>query len=201
MNPHFLYNALNTLQGLIYTKKVDEAGTFVSMFSDHLRHTLNMSEKQMITLRDEIESLFVYLELEKLRFGDDFHFEIKKESNVSDLVQIPSMIIQPFVENAVKHGLLNKKGRKNVRIHFMLLENQLLQISIVDNGIGREQSNLLNLQRKDKPKSFATKAIENRIDLLNKQSKHQITIRIDDLKDKNLPTGTAVYLVIPLKFD
>lgn len=201
MNPHFLYNALNTLQGLIYTKKVDEAGTFVSMFSDHLRHTLNMSEKQHITVREEIQSLLVYLELEKLRFGNDFHFEIEKESTVSDLIQIPSMIIQPYVENAVKHGLLNKKGTKKVRIHFTLIENKFLQISIVDNGIGREQSNLLNLQRKDKPKSFATKAIENRIDLLNKQSKNQISIRIDDLKDQGLPVGTAVFLIIPLILD
>lgn len=201
MNPHFLYNALNTLQGLIYTKKVDEAGTFVSMFSDHLRHTLNMSDKQNITIREEIESLFVYLELEKLRFGDDFNFEIEKESTVSDLIQIPSMIVQPYVENAVKHGLLNKKGTKKVRIHFSLIENRLLQISIVDNGIGREQSNLLNLQRKDKPKSFATKAIENRIDLLNKQSKNRISIRIDDLKEQGLAVGTAVFLMIPLKLD
>jgi LytS/YehU family sensor histidine kinase len=192
---------LNTLQGLIYTKKVDEAGTFVSMFSDHLRHTLNMSEKQHITVREEIQSLLVYLELEKLRFGNDFHFEIEKESTVSDLIQIPSMIIQPYVENAVKHGLLNKKGTKKVRIHFTLIENKFLQISIVDNGIGREQSNLLNLQRKDKPKSFATKAIENRIDLLNKQSKNQISIRIDDLKEQGLPVGTAVFLIIPLKLD
>lgn len=196
MNPHFLYNVLNSLQGLVYSNKANEAGTYVSMFSDHLRHTLDISGKQWVTVKEETESLEVYLELEKLRFGDDFHYEIRKQKDVSDYLKIPSMIVQPFVENAVKHGLLNKKGDKKVSVCFDLVEDNRLQISVTDNGIGREQSYLINKQRKDKPKSFATQAIENRIDLLNQQYHNAVSLEIIDLKEKGIAVGTAVYLRI-----
>lgn len=197
MNPHFLYNVLNSLQGLIYSNKVNEAGTYVSMFSDHLRHTLNISEKQYVSVKEEIESLTVYLELEKLRFGDDFHYQINKDPEVSDSFQIPSMIIQPFVENAMKHGLLNKKGEKQVFVRFTQNEKGWIDIVIQDNGIGREQSRLFNEKRKDKPASFATKAIDNRIDLLNKQLKKKISIEITDVSDNGHALGTLVHIKIP----
>lgn len=201
MNPHFLYNALNSLQGLIYSRKVDEAGTFVSMFSDHLRYTLSMSEKQFVSVRDELESLSIYLELEKLRFGDDFQYTIEKHPSVSDRILIPSMIIQPYVENAVKHGLLNKRGEKKVSVVFSELNPNSIQVSIVDNGIGREHASRLNLQRKDKPKSFATEAINNRIELLNQQYKDPISLQIVDLISNGISAGTAVYIQIPTTFE
>lgn len=203
MNPHFLYNVLNSLQGLIYSKKVNEAGTYVSMFSDHLRNILNMSEKQQVSIKEEIEGLRIYLELEKLRFGADFKYEIQKDSDIGDHLSIPSMILQPYVENAVKHGLLNKRGEKLVSIRFKKHDDDYISVSITDNGIGRDESQRINQMRKDKPQSFATKAIDNRIDLLNKQLKKQISLTIHDLKENGRPTGTAVMFNIPIdhKYD
>lgn len=198
MNPHFLYNVLNSLQGLIYSNKVNEAGNYVSMFSDHLRYTLSISDKQMITIKEEMESLDIYLRLEKLRFGDDFNYSIQKESEVNEQFKIPSMILQPFVENAVKHGLLNKKGEKNVLIHFSLIDLQTIQIVVRDNGIGREKSYVLNRNRKDKPTSFATGAILNRIELLNQHLEKKMSLVFHDLVENGVSTGTEVIIKIPI---
>jgi ligand-binding sensor domain-containing protein len=198
MNPHFLYNVLNSLQGLIYSNKANEAGNYVSIFSDHLRNVLKMSDKQWVTLKEEIDSLEVYLELEKLRFGDDFNYTITKQQNIDELIKIPSMILQPYVENSVKHGLLSKNGDKKVAIQFELETPTVLKVSIIDNGIGREKSAIINKQRKDKPKSFATQAIDSRIDLINKQLKTPIVLEIIDLKNNELAAGTAVYFKIPI---
>jgi len=200
MNPHFLYNVLNSLQGLIYSKKVNEAGNYVSMFSDHLRNILNMSEKQQVSIKEEIDGLRIYLELEKLRFGADFKYEIQKDAGLGDLLSIPSMILQPYVENAVKHGLLNKKGEKWVSVKFKKQDDDYISVSITDNGIGRDESQRINQMRKDKPLSFATKAIDNRIDLLNKQLKKQISLTIHDLKENERPVGTAVLFNIPIEY-
>jgi ligand-binding sensor domain-containing protein len=197
MNPHFLYNVLNSLQGLIYSNKVNEAITYISMFSDHLRHTLKISETQYISIKEEIESLTTYLELEKLRFGDEFQYQIIKNPGVSDLFEIPSMIIQPFVENAMKHGLLNKNGDKRLIIRFVQNQKEWIEIFIQDNGIGREKSRLINQKRKDKPTSFATKAIDNRIDLMNKNLKKKISLEITDITENRVVTGTLVHIKIP----
>lgn len=198
MNPHFLYNVLNSLQGLIYSNKVNEAGNYVSMFSDHLRHTLDMSDKQLISVQEELESLEIYLKLEKLRFGEEFQFTLFRDPAVDESAKIPSMIVQPFVENAVKHGLLHKKGDKHVHVSFTRLNAQTIEIVIRDNGIGREKAQQLNLLRKDKPKSFATGAILNRIDLLNAHFKQQIRLTISDLSVGGHATGTEVSIQIPL---
>lgn len=197
MNPHFLYNVLNSLQGLIYSKKINEAGTYVSKFSDHLRYTLNMSDKQQVTIKEEIESLNIYLELEKLRFGDDFIYQLIKNSDVNDYSKIPALIVQPFVENAVKYGLLNKKGDKKLFLLFENINNNI-KVTIQDNGIGRAASYKINEKRKDKPSSFATIAIYSRIELINRQRKQEIKIDITDLYDNNIACGTKVELYIPI---
>lgn len=198
MNPHFLYNVLNSLQGLIYSNQMNQAGNYISIFSDHLRNILNMSDKQWVSLKEEIDSLKIYLDLEKLRFGEDFTYQINLESNIDNSITIPSMILQPYVENAVKHGLLNKTGDKKVSINFKLFNANTLEVAIIDNGIGREKSYIINSKRKDKPKSFATKAIDSRIDLLNQQLKQNILLDIIDLKDNDKAIGTAVYFKIPI---
>lgn len=201
MNPHFLYNVLNSLQGLIYSKKINEAGDYVSKFSDHLRRVLDFSAKQEITLKQEIEGLQLYLELEKLRFGDDFRFEIFKKNSIDETTMIPTMIIQPFVENAVKHGLLNKHGEKVVKIQFELSETKALKIEIIDNGIGRKAAGLINSKRKDKPNSFALSAIEGRIKLLSNYYKNPIVFSAEDILHESIVAGTKITLLIPPKKD
>lgn len=201
MNPHFLYNVLNSLQGLIYSKKINEAGDYVSKFSDHLRRVLDFSSKQEISLKQEIEGLQLYLELEKLRFGDDFSFEILKKNTIDDSILIPTMIIQPFVENAVKHGLMNKQGEKIVKILFELSEANTLKIEIIDNGIGRKAAETINSKRKDKPSSFALSAIEGRINLLSNYYKSPIVFTASDVLHESIVAGTKITLLIPPKKD
>ena len=198
MNPHFLYNVLNTVQGLVYGNRKTEAGALLGNFSDLMRKTLNSSDKQLLPLKDEIENIRLYLELEKARFdeGFDYHIGIL---NIEDLTEIyvPSLLLQPFIENAVKHGLMHKKGTKRVDIKFEPLNESFL-ITIEDNGIGRQQSMEINQRTKSKPSSFATAAFNDRMELFNKLYKRKITFQIiDKIDERNNPTGTKVVIVIP----
>ena len=198
MNPHFLYNVLNTVQGLVYGNRKAEAGALLGNFSDLMRKTLHSSDKQLIPLRDEIENVRLYLELEKARFDEGFEYHIGV-INIDDLsaIQVPSLLLQPFIENAVKHGLMHKKGTKRVDIKFEQKPGGL-GVTIEDNGIGRQQSMEINQRSKTKPASFATVAINERIDLLNSLYKQNIVYEVVDKTDeRHNPTGTKIMLLIP----
>ncbi|OWP77194.1 sensor histidine kinase [Flavobacterium oreochromis] len=202
MNPHFFFNALNTLQSYIVANEKKEAIEYLSKFSNLTRTILEMTEKDWITIADEIKTLRLYLEIEKARFEEDFLFSIKRESALDiDTYKIPSMLLQPYVENAVKHGLLHKLGRKELQIHFTL-QNNSLKILIDDNGIGRKKSHELNEIKNKKHQSFATNALQNRINLLNEYNQKNISIEIiDKLTEHQLPNGTLVIIQIPLEHD
>ncbi|MEN9598139.1 MAG: hypothetical protein RL596_450 [Bacteroidota bacterium] len=198
MNPHFLYNVLNTVQGLVYDNKKIEASNLLGNFSDLMRKTLESSEKQLQTLKDETENLRLYLELEKARFDGDFSYQIQIDL-IDDLsiLLIPSLLLQPLAENAVKHGLMHKQGAKLLTISFNAVQEGML-IQIDDNGIGRKQSMIINERNKNKPKSFATKALDERVTLFNKL--YAIPIRysiIDKLDNNDQSLGTCVELLIP----
>jgi ligand-binding sensor domain-containing protein len=198
MNPHFLYNVLNTVQGLVYGNRKTEAGALLGNFSDLMLKTLNASDKQLLSLQDEIENVRLYLELEKARFDEGFEYHIGI-INIADLSEIfiPSLLLQPFIENAVKHGLMHKKGPKRVDIKFEP-SDESFKITIEDNGIGRMQSMEINQRTKSKPASFATAAFNERMDLFNRLYKRKITFEIiDKFDERNNPTGTKVVIVIP----
>jgi ligand-binding sensor domain-containing protein len=198
MNPHFLYNVLNTVQGLVYGNRKTEAGELLGNFSDLMRKTLQASDKQLLPLQDEIENLRLYLELEKARFDEGFSYKIDIV-NIDDLTSIfiPSLMLQPFAENSVKHGLMHKQGSKKVEI---LFEKQLdgLTVIIDDNGIGRLHSMEINQRSHNKPFSFATVALNERMDLFNRLHKQKITCRIiDKIDERQESQGTRIELFIP----
>lgn len=198
MNPHFLYNVLNTVQGLVYGNRKTEAGELLGNFSDLMRKTLQASDKQLLPLKDEIENIRLYLELEKARFDEDFFYKIDVVG-VDDLsdIYIPSLMLQPFVENSVKHGLMHKQGQKKVEIRFEKKPDGL-RVVIDDNGIGREHSMEINKRSKNKPFSFATIALNERMELFNRLYKQKMSSVIIDKTDENkYPTGTKVELYIP----
>ncbi|MBC7720382.1 MAG: histidine kinase [Pedobacter sp.] len=200
MNPHFIFNILNTIQGLIYTNDKNRATIYIGKFSELVRNILHNSHLQEITLREEIEQLTLYLDLEKIRFENDFNILIEVDTDLDkDNILIPPILIQPFVENAIVHGLFHKKGKKNLHIQFKKeILNDYIKIIINDNGIGRDNSNKLNLERK-KHTSFAVSAIKKRIDLINQTLKKQICIEILDNKDdQENATGTTIVLSIPI---
>lgn len=198
MNPHFFYNALNTIQSYILANDKKQAVTYLSKFSSLTRNILEMTEKEFISLSEEITTMSLYLDIEKARFDEDFEYEINTE-NIPDLdYKIPSMLLQPYVENAVKHGLLHKSGLKKLAIVFSK-NNDKIRIEIDDNGIGRQKSAELNAIKNKNHNSFATNAMQNRIDLLNKNKTNKITINfIDKLNQSKQSLGTTVVIEIPI---
>ena len=199
MNPHFFYNALNTIQSFILSNDKKQAVNYLSKFSTLTRTILEMTEKDLVSITEEIKTLSLYLDIEKVRFNDDFNYEILADSNVdTDNIKIPSMFLQPFVENAVKHGLLHKTEEKKLKIHFEKVADQI-KISIDDNGIGRKKSNELNQIKNNKHQSFATNAMQNRVNLLNQFTQKNISIEyIDKQNQNNQSLGTTVVFVIPI---
>lgn len=198
MNPHFLFNVLNAVQGLIYSNQKNKATDYLGKFSDLMRKILDSSDKNEVTIEKEFETIDLYVSLEKARFEDDFEYKITFPENI-DLSQykIPSMIIQPFVENAIKHGLMHKEGPKRLEIKAEIL-NDIWCFTIDDNGIGRKASEIIN-QKIKKHISFATKAIENRVRLINKTTNITIDIETIDKKSKlEEPLGTRIKIYIPI---
>lgn len=200
MNPHFFYNALNTLQSFILSNEKRLAIDYLSKFSNLTRTILEMTEKDFISISEEIKTLQLYLDIEKGRFDEDFSYEIHVGKNIDqESIKIPTMLLQPYVENAVKHGLLHKQGDKKVAISFEIQNNEL-HIGIDDNGIGRQKSSALNQIKNKNHQSFATEALQNRIALLNEYNHKNIALKIIDKHNlQNQPTGTLVEIIIPLE--
>lgn len=202
MNPHFLYNALNTVQGLVYSNQTNQAAHLLGLFSLLMRKSLEGSEIPYLALRDEIELLQVYLKLEVARFiGQDFQYAIRTEQ-VQDLLdfQIPSMLIQPFVENAIKHGLLHQSGKKRLDILFEPAQEGIV-VSITDNGIGREKAEEIQQRRAKKLNHFTMNTTAQRIELLNKMGMFAVKLSVLDLYDEGQsPMGTRVLIhILPQK--
>jgi ligand-binding sensor domain-containing protein len=201
MNPHFMFNILNAFQGLIYSNQKTKANEYLGVFSDLMRKTLDISDKREISICEELEAIDLYISLEKARFTEN-EFEYILETHDKEELKkfaIPSLILQPFIENAIKHGLLHKQGEKTLKLSISKENNQYWRFEIQDNGIGRKHSLELNKNLK-KHNSFATKAIDSRISLINRLNKNQIQIEVIDLKSSdNMALGTRVILKIPIK--
>ena len=192
MNPHFIFNSLNSIQDLVLQQDGKNAYNYISKFAFLVRKILHFSEVDFIDLEEEIKVLDVYLELEKLRFHSGFEYIISSE--VDDDVELPPMIVQPFVENAIKHGLLHKEGNKKLTIHFAL-QNEQLTCTVADNGIGREASKKIKQRKTAQHESFSVKSIENRFEIMRKIYGNHLGVDFEDLT----PSGTKVMLKLPVK--
>ena len=193
MNPHFMFNTLNSLQDLIVNNDIKASNYYLSKFSNLLRKVLETSSQTEISLKTEIDLLETYLQLEKLRFGEEFNFRIDLDAEIDpEEVYLHPMLLQPFVENAIKHGLMHIKGARELLIRFQSQDGVLCIID--DNGVGREKA--AYFKRRDQPQhlSFATEASQKRVELINKMNRNQISFRIID---KPEGTGTRVEIHIP----
>ncbi len=203
MNPHFIFNSLNAIQESIVMQDFDTAYQYLSKFSKLLRQVLNNSEKDFIPLKDEIEVNQLYLELESLRFKRSFNYSLSVEDNIDpETIRFPSLLLQPFIENAIWHGLMHKQGEKKLDISFFL-ENNHLECVIEDNGIGREKSAEIKKNKLGSQyfESKGTKLSGQRIHLLNETGHAKASIRIDDLKnERGEAKGTKVTLKLPLDY-
>ncbi|ANH59283.1 tetratricopeptide repeat-containing sensor histidine kinase [Dokdonia donghaensis] len=200
MNPHFIFNALNSIQEYIILNEKNLAGDYLGKFADLMRRYLQYSDAGHINLQQEIESLKMYLDLEALRFGEDFKYQVQLDETLNpELIKIPTMLIQPYVENAIKHGLLHKEINKKLHISFTQNTNKTISCTITDNGIGREASSKIKSKVKNLQPSFSSQANANRLNLLNEREDVQVGVQIRDLKDtQGISTGTQVVIVIPI---
>lgn len=199
MNPHFIFNALNSIQEYIILNEKNLASAYLVKFSRLIRMYLEHSQEQYISLAKEIKALELYLELEKDRFEDSLEYQllVAKDINTAQ-IQIPSIFIQPYVENAIKHGLLHKTSDRKLNISFELAKKDELICTIQDNGIGRVASEDIKKQQRIYHKSYATKANAKRIDLINLTRTKKITISVEDLYTKEQEsTGTLIHINIP----
>lgn len=195
MNPHFIFNSLNSIQDLVLKGDVDNSYSFITKFSNLIRRTLTYSDQEFIEFEQEIKLIELYLSLEKLRFGDALKFEIDVD-NVEDIL-IPPMLIQPFIENALVHGLLHREGEKRLSIRFKLEET--LQCVIEDNGVGRAKAKEIKIRQRSEHESFSGHAIKKRFSILSSRFKEELGFKYEDLTENGLPSGTRVTLSIPVK--
>ena len=195
MNPHFIFNALNSIQDLILKEEVEKSYNYITKFANLVRKTLNYSGKDFIDFEDEIGLLEIYLELEKLRFKDNFEVQLKY-GDIEEII-IPPMIVQPFVENAIKHGLLHKEGHKKLEIIFQ--QTEILTCTVRDNGIGRKKARQIKARQKAYHESFSLKAIRSRFEILKSIYKTEIGIEIKDLFKNDTPVGTEVIIKLPFR--
>lgn len=198
MNPHFLFNSLNSIHRYILENNSEASSKYLAKFSKLMRLILDISQKQYISLDQELKSLSLYLELESMRFKDSFLYRIEVDPDIitSDY-EIPTFIIQPFIENAIWHGLMFKQGEKKLMIKIDL-DNDYLIVQIEDNGIGRDQSKLKNKSKNEKT-SLGINITKKRLELINETSKDKFKIEIIDLVENNKPTGTKVLVQFPKK--
>ena len=205
MNPHFIFNCLSVIQGIIYKKENETAVKYLSHFSDLTRQILEYSRLEYIVLQVEITMISNYLELQSLRFPEKFTWKINQEGiDENEEIMIPPMLAQPFIENAIQHGFVNIFASGLIEISYKV-ENNILYYTIVDNGIGRKKSDELKKQTKSvkskKHISIATSIGEERIKNINSTlpKNNQLSISIIDLYDEaGNAKGTKVILSIPI---
>ena len=199
MNPHFLFNSLNAIQECIITQQTDAAVSYLAKFSKLVRLILENSESQTISLAKEIETLYLYLDVEGLRFAEKFKYQINVKTHLDpSLLSIPPMLVQPYAENAIWHGLLNKNGERFLKIDFSSDDDSLF-VSIEDNGIGRQKADSFKNPTKKEHTSLGMKLTSERINILNELNPTDAKAEIEDLFDKKgNSAGTRIKLTLPL---
>ncbi|MBL4754478.1 MAG: histidine kinase [Flavobacteriales bacterium] len=198
MNPHFIFNALNTVQLFIIENDKKQAYEYLEKFGVLIRKTLEFSREKSIRLQEEIDLLQLYLELESKRFEGKFDFRIQVAETVEvSMLRIPPMLIQPYVENAIRHGIMHKAGKGNIWVKVNSGDGHL-KIVVEDDGVGRVVSAKMNAYRSTH-KSLGTGITQERIMLLNQMGAGEFSVKIIDLKeDDGNSCGTQVELNIPL---
>ena len=192
MNPHFIFNSLNAIQNLILNNKNDQANDYLIKFSKLIRKILESNTADSIPLTLEIDILNRYFEIEELRFEEKFLHKIQTQTGFNPSnIEIPIMMVQPFVENAIWHGLMNKKGDKHLHIYFEIRDEIYLLCTIEDNGTGRQYNTLSTTDRKP----LATIFVQNRLELFNKIYNLKCSLSITDKINEG---GTVVKLLLPI---
>ena len=201
MNPHFIFNALNSIQSYVMTHDAITANSYLSKFANLIRMFLDSSRSKYISLHEEIKLLNIYIEMESLRFEDKFDYSIIVGPEVNKYIEIPTMILQPFVENAINHGLRYKRVKGILKIHFYY-ENDFLICKMEDNGVGRKIAKEIQSKTRKGYKSQGLKITAERLVTYNKINESNIGFSINDLhnniNENEDDIGTVVEVRFPL---
>ena len=196
MNPHFIFNALNSVNSYIAKSDEKSANKYLSDFSKLMRLVMENSKYDFVSLDTEVNTLELYLSLEHFRFKEKFDYTFNIGADIAtDTFEIPPMFIQPYIENAIWHGLRYKEAKGFLNVIFEK-DNQNLKVTVEDNGIGRKESKKLKTKFQKENVSTGLKNIENRVDIINKIYKTKISIDIKDF-DIEKQSGTIVTMIIP----
>ncbi len=199
MNPHFIFNTLNSIQYYMYQHDKLATNNYLTKFSSLMRKVLENSQHTSVPLRDELDALKLYLELEKIRFKEKFEYNIKIDEEIDIILfKVPTMLIQPYVENSICHGLMPREEKGLVKID-LKLKKDYISCVIEDNGIGREAANEIKVKSEINHYSLGTRITSSRLDLVNALYGTSLRTVYTDLKnEKGEPEGTRVEIHIPI---
>jgi len=201
MNPHFIFNSLSSIQSFIFENNPVEAGSYLSRFAELIRSILYNSREEYITLENEIKTLKNYFELQQLRYNHKFDFEIDMDPEIfPEDISIPPMIAQPFIENAVEHGIKYIEEKGLITVSFTLMDDSML-LTVEDNGIGIKAAKNIKNKKASEHKSLATIITHERINILNKGRRKKLySMQVQDTTDASgKVNGTRVKLIIPFQ--
>ena len=199
MNPHFIFNCLNSIKLYAVDNNADSATEYLGKFSRLMRLVLENSKSDLISLTQEIETLQLYMDMEAMRFKEKMRYEINVAKNVDmDYIEIPPMLIQPYVENAIWHGLMSKEDGGKITLSFNCQDNNL-EIIVTDNGVGRARAAELKSKSAMAHKSFGMSITHQRIELINQMYNTNMSVMVNDLYDgEGNATGTEIRIDIPV---
>jgi LytS/YehU family sensor histidine kinase len=202
MNPHFIFNSLNSINRFILQNNKAQASEYLTKFSKLVRLILQNSQAEVITLESELDALKLYLELEAVRFDHRFDYKLSVDEELDiSVIKVPPLIIQPYAENAIWHGLLHKEDKGHLEIEISLKDQQLY-CRITDNGIGRKKAMELKSKSANTHKSMGMQITSDRIALLQQHKLIQTSIQINDLVLPNGNAGgTEVIIKLPIRYD
>ena len=199
MNPHFLFNSLNSIKLYIINNETKNAVHYLNKFSKLIRKILEASSLKEIPLAEELETVELYMNIENIRFSNEINFEVQVDEGIdTHVIKIPSLILQPFLENALWHGLSSKEGEKSILLDVTKGKNGYIDISITDNGVGREEAERVKKRKVLKRKSVGIDITKERLDNFSKDYQNSFEVEILDLyDDSGQPEGTKVVLHVP----
>ncbi len=196
MNPHFLFNSINSIKSYVISKDKDEAAEYLTQFAKLIRMILENSRKKYLTLEEEIEMLKLYIIMEQKRLNFSFDYDIDIHPDIDQSFMIAPMLLQPYIENAIWHGLMNKYGDKKLTLQFVPINNGI-QVNIIDNGVGRIESQKLNAENATSKKSLGLKITEDREEIIKKMYQIDASIQVIDHYQNDEASGTEVQITLP----
>ncbi|MDP5171064.1 MAG: histidine kinase [Bacteroidia bacterium] len=200
MNPHFIFNCINTAQNFVLRSQKEDAYDYLSRFAKLLRVVLEHSDQTYISIEDEIHHLQLYIELEAIRFDGQFEYRFEVDEAIQGgIYEIPTMILQPFVENAILHGLINRSQGGGLLTVEVLKEHDILHCTIEDNGVGREKAAEIKRQKERFYQGTALPNVRERLAIIEEETGLPLNLTITDLSDGNKAAGTRVSLSLPLR--